>query len=151
MTKQSDYGIVLMSRMAQRLDEVVNANDLSEETVLPLPTVSKVLKLLARSGLLESHRGVHGGYMLARRPEDISIAEVISVLEGPIAITECVDDAPGECHHESVCRVRDHWQVINQAIRSALEGISLAEMNQPVNADLVTLGGGPIGQVADAP
>jgi len=146
MTKQSDYGIVLMTRMAQMRDQVVNASDLAEDTALPLPTVSKVLKLLARAGLLESQRGAHGGYILSQHPEEISVADVIAALEGPIAITECVDDAPGECSHEASCRIRENWQVINRAIREALEEISLAEMKTSMHADLVTLGGGPVGQ-----
>ena len=142
MTKQSDYGIVLMSRMALSQGEVVNATDLAKKVQLPLPTVSKVLKLLARSGLLESQRGVHGGYSLAREPERISVAEVIEALEGPIAITECIDDSPGECSQESICAVRGNWQIINRAIRQALEGITLAEMNAPLSQELITLGGG---------
>lgn len=142
MTKQSDYGIVLMTRLAQLVDEVHNAAELAAETQLPLPTVSKILKLLARADLLESHRGVKGGYSLARDPERISVAEIISALEGPIAVTECIDDTPGECSQEPFCQVRGNWQQINQAIRQALEAISLAHMSQPM-PELVTLGGRP--------
>ena len=70
------------------------------------------------------------------------MAEIISALDGPIAVTECIDDAPGECSQESICAIRDNWQRINLAIRSALEGITLAEMTHPVTRDLVTLGSG---------
>ena len=140
MTKQSDYGIVLMTHLANLVDEVHNAAELAADTQLPLPTVSKVLKLLARADLLESHRGVKGGYSLSRAPEQISVAEIIGALEGPIAVTECIDDSPGECLQEPICPVRGNWQRINQAIRQALEAISLAEMSQPMS-QLVTLGG----------
>lgn len=140
ITKQTDYGIVLLTHLAAHPERQFNAPDLSMETRLPLPMVSKILKLLAREGLLSSHRGVKGGYGLARLPEEISMAEVIRILEGPIAITECVDDGGGDCAHEAICPVRGHWQKINEVLRSALEGLSLAEMTpQP---KLVTLGRG---------
>ena len=149
ITKQSDYGIVLMTTLAAAPQELHNAAALAAETQLPAPTVSKILKLLARGGLLESHRGVKGGYSLARRPEAITVAEVISALEGPIAVTECIEDAPGECVQEPFCAVRGNWQRINLAIREALEAITLAEMTAPV-AQLVTLGGRPVEQPADS-
>ena len=142
MTKQADYGIVLMTRMARQPGRLVNASELAAEVQLPLPTVSKILKLLGRAHLLESHRGVKGGYCLALETEDISVAEVISALDGPIAITECIDDTPGECTQESFCGVRANWQRINHAIRHALENITLAEMTHPIGAELVTLGSG---------
>ncbi len=142
MTKQADYGIVLLTRMASEPDRLVNASELAGVVQLPLPTVSKILKLLGRAGLLESHRGVKGGYCLAREAERITVAEIIAALDGPIAITECIDDTPGECSQESFCGVRGNWQRINHAIRHALENITLAEMTHPIGAELVTLGGG---------
>ena len=141
MTKQTDYGIVLLSRMAGYPERQFNATELAAETRLPQPTVSKVLKILGRAGLLESQRGVKGGYTLARGPETITVSEVITALEGPIGITECIDDTPGECTHEARCPVRGNWQRINEAIRQALDGINLAEMAQPHAEPLVSLGG----------
>ncbi len=141
MTKQADYGIVMMTRMARYPERQVNASELAAEVQLPLPTVSKILKLLGRAGLLESHRGVKGGYCLALEAERITVAEIITALDGPIAITECIDDTPGECSQESFCGVRANWQRINHAIRHALENITLAEMTHPLSAELVTLGG----------
>ena len=143
MTKQADYGIVLLTRLAQEPERLFNANELATDTQLPSPTVSKILKLLARAGLLSSLRGVKGGYTLARSAEQINVAEIISTLDGPIAITECIDDTPGECTQESFCGVRGNWQRINEAIRGALEQISLAEMAHPIGGGLVTLGAGP--------
>ncbi len=139
ITKQSDYAIVLMTRLANGADALHNAASLASDSQLPAPTVSKILKILARAGLLESHRGVKGGYTLARDPESISVAEIISALEGPIAVTECIEDGPGECSQEPFCAVRGNWQRINLAIRQALEAISLAEMTEPLER-LVTLG-----------
>ena len=139
ITKQADYGIVLMSRLANQPETLHNAASLAAEEQLPGPIVSKILKILARGGLLESHRGVKGGYTLSRPPESISVAEIISALEGPIAVTECIEDGPGECSQEPFCAVRGNWQQINLAIREALEAISLAEMTEPLDR-LVTIG-----------
>ncbi len=143
MTKTADYGIVLMTRMAGEQDHFYSALDLANQTGIPHPTVSKVLKILARHGLLASHRGVKGGYALARHPEEIPVVDVITALDGPIGITECIDDTPGECGQESSCHVRGNWQRINDAIRQALGSISLAEMTQP-SSKLVRLGEGSV-------
>ncbi len=143
ITKQTDYGIVLLTHLAAHADRQYAAPELAAETRLPLPMVSKILKLLARDGLLASHRGVKGGYSLARPAEEISMAEIIAALEGPIAITECIS-VESDCSHEALCPVRSNWQRINLAVRSALEGISLAEMAQPKKQQLVTLGRGEL-------
>lgn len=143
ITKQTDYGIVLLTHLAVTPERQVNAPELAAETRLPLPMVSKILKLLVREGVLLSYRGVKGGYGLARPPEAVSMAEVISALEGPIAITECIDEHSG-CMHEPFCAVRGRWHRINAALREALAGITLAEMAlqaQPPQK-LVTLGRG---------
>ncbi len=143
ITKQTDYGIVLLTHLASQADRQLNAPELAAETQLPLPMVSKILKILVREGLLASHRGVKGGYSLGRLPEEITMAEIISALEGPIAITECIE-VSSDCSHERLCPVRSNWQRINQAVRGALEGITLAEMTSPLAPvqKLVTLGGG---------
>jgi FeS assembly SUF system regulator len=145
ITKQTDYGIVLLSRMAAEPARLFNAPELAHDAQLPLPTVSKILKLLARDGLLASHRGVKGGYSLSRPPEAISIAEVIGSLDGPIAITECVEDdhstGPGTCQQQGHCATQANWQVINRAVRLALEDITLRDMAEPLQPrSLVQIG-----------
>jgi len=142
MTKQADYGIVLMTHMAGDSARRFAASELASETHLPMPTVSKILKLLSREGLLASHRGVKGGYSLSRSPDEISVASMISALDGPIAFTECIDEFPGVCTQESTCRLRSNWQRINDAVRRALEEISLAELTEPLQSPLVQLGAG---------
>jgi FeS assembly SUF system regulator len=128
MTKQADYGFVLLSRLAAAPGRVANAPELASETRLPIPTVSKILKLLAKEGVLRSSRGVHGGYSLAKPPGAISAAELLTALEGPVALTLCIENTPGECNHETYCLVRGHWQRINQALEEALGRITLAEL-----------------------
>ena len=141
MSKLTDYGIVLLAQLAQ-LDRVGhgaapgdvrpphNARELAEVTHLPLPVVSKLLKTLAREGILASHRGAKGGYTLARRPETLTVAEVIRVLEGPIALTEC-GAHPGACVQETLCQLRAPWQRINDVIAGALQQVTLAELVPP--------------------
>jgi FeS assembly SUF system regulator len=141
ITRQTDYGIVLLTHMAAHLERRYNAPELAGEVHLPLPMVSKILKLLTREGLLASHRGTKGGYSLARVPEEISMAEIVASLEGPVAITECIDESSG-CTYQPTCRVRTNWQRINDALRNALAGISLAEMTHPSDR-LITLGNRP--------
>jgi len=129
ITKQSDYGIVLMTRFAAaEAGKVHSTRDLAKSANLPLPTASKILKALARAGLLASHRGVKGGYRLARNPAEISVEEIIRALEGPIAITECLDSAQKDCDIEGTCPVRTNWERINDAVRDALTAIPLSEM-----------------------
>ena len=129
LTRKSDYAIVLMTPFAGVRDkEVQNARDLAQCAGLPLPTVSKTLKALGRAGLLVSHRGVKGGYSLARPAENITMAEIIEATDGPIALTECLDTARDECRIEFCCPVRTNWQRINRAVRDTLRGIPLSEM-----------------------
>ncbi len=132
ISRLTDYGIVLMSHMAADPARQHNAAELAVEARLPAPTVSKLLRMLGRDGLLASHRGVKGGYSLTRAPQQITVADVIRALEGPIALTTCNSDALGECEHEQLCPVRGHWHRINRAVREALEGISMSEMASAV-------------------
>jgi FeS assembly SUF system regulator len=141
VTKLADYGIVMLTHLAGRGGASCNARDLAQDVRLPLPVVSKILKLLAKNGLLESRRGIKGGYGLARRPETITVAEIIRALEGPIAVTECTDRVHGDCGLEIGCPVRTNWHLINHAIHEALEKITLAEMTRPLGQQLVNLAG----------
>ena len=132
LTRLADYAVLLMTHMAHewRRDpaRVLNAADLARETHIPGPTVSKILGAMSRGGLLTSHRGHAGGYALSRNPEEISAADIISIIEGPIALTECLDEDTDDCVIESLCGVRASWTRINDAITTALSDISLAQM-----------------------
>jgi FeS assembly SUF system regulator len=129
LSRLTDYGIVLLSYMAAHRERAINAAELAAAAQLPLPTVGKLLRLLAREELLVSQRGVKGGYALAHAPEEISIAEIIRALEGPIALTACTTSPSGECEYEPQCPVRKPWQKINGAVRDALEQVTLADMS----------------------
>src|SRR5699024_5849548 len=108
-----------------------NASELATELHLSTPTVSKILKTLAREGLLSSSRGVNGGYILKHSPTEITMSDVIAALEGPIALIECAE-LPGQCSLEPLCSIRGNWLRINLAIRNALEEITLADMITPL-------------------
>ena len=128
ITRQTDYGIVLLSQMAAApREEVHTAKQAALQSGLPLPMASKILKALAREGLLVSHRGVRGGYQLAASASAISVGAVIRALEGPIGITECSYN-PGACEQEGCCPVKTNWQRISVAVIDALDKIPLSEM-----------------------
>ena len=130
VSKLTDYATEVMTVLAAAPARVHSAQELAERVRLDLPTVSKLLKQLASAGLIESFRGVNGGYRLAREPERISIADIVIAMEGPIGMTECSAQT-GLCDHESHCGVRVNWQRINEAIAGALAGVSLADMLKP--------------------
>ncbi len=128
ITRETDYGIVLLSRLASvPRPGVQAARELASWAGLPYPMASKILKVLARAGLLVSQRGARGGYSLARPPEQISVGDVIAALEGPIGMTECTS-APGQCEQEGHCPVRTRWQEISAAVRDFLQRIPLSEL-----------------------
>jgi FeS assembly SUF system regulator len=127
MGKLTDYGIVLMSYLAENTALHHNAHTLSEAVRVPLPTVRKVLKALSQDGLLDSERGAHGGYSLSKAAKDISIAEVITAIEGPIALTECVS-TESHCEQEVHCVVQTNWERINSAVYHALDEVKLSDM-----------------------
>jgi FeS assembly SUF system regulator len=127
MSKLTDYGTLVLSELAARGHEPSSAGVVAGKTHLALPTVSKLLKALTRSGLVVSTRGAQGGYALARAPERITAAEIIDALEGPVAITECSAQA-GSCELEAYCHVGNSWQRINLSIREALQQVTLADL-----------------------
>lgn len=129
MSRITDYGLVLLTHLAAgEPGRLHNARELAEATHLPAPVVSKILKVLARAGFLESHRGIKGGYSLVRPAGEISVVDVIDALEGPIALTEC---GIGACERESRCRVRAPWQRINQLVRRSLADVRLSDLVTP--------------------
>jgi len=130
VSKLTDYGSVVLSHMARRPDETLSAAGIAEVVSLPGATVGKLLKSFAKSGLVASSRGKQGGYRLARKPRDISLVDIISALEGPIALTECSVERD-ICQLENQCEIREHWQGINRVIYRSLEQVSLEELLLP--------------------
>ncbi len=132
LNKLTDYGIVLMAHVARSDEDTPHtARSLSKETRLPLPTVGKLLRQLSERGLLSSHRGVKGGYNMARDASEISVADIILALEGPIGFTEC-SVVKGLCNMERSCAIMGNSQIIGDALRDALEHVMLADLNYHV-------------------
>ncbi len=125
ITKITDYGFILLVHMASRdQSELHNAKDLSAAIGIPLPTVSKVLKILTQGNILQSHQGSKGGYSLARPANEIFASQIVEAVEGPVAITDC-SSADG-CTRN--CPVSTSWKKVNSKIIGALGGISLADI-----------------------
>lgn len=132
LSKMNDYAVVVMGHMANHAGERLTAPDIADATGIAPATVSQVLKKLNHGGLVVSQRGAHGGYSLRRGPLDISVAEIVEALEGPVALTACVDGAEGHCGVETLCPIRGGWDKVNSAMRQALESVKLADMLPPI-------------------
>ena len=134
ISKLTDYGTVVLAHLAREPGVVSSAAEVAAATGIAVPTVSKLLKSLGRAGLVNSVRGANGGYRLARPPHEITAANVIDALEGPVSITEC-SSSDSSCDYEAVCNVGSAWQRINVAIRRALDEVTLVDLqraNSPV-------------------
>ncbi len=136
--KLTDYAIAVMAQLARHAqtapEAALSAAALAQDTGVPEPTVAKVLKVLARGELLASVRGVSGGYRLTRAPAQIKVGEIIEAMDGPIAIVSCVEPAEAgkeACGVAHRCAVRSKWAPVNTAIRTALYGVTLADMATP--------------------
>ncbi|MBU6206481.1 MAG: SUF system Fe-S cluster assembly regulator [Alphaproteobacteria bacterium] len=131
LSSLTDYAVVLLAAAARHCGgSRVNAADLAEETGLPLPTVHKLVSKLSAAGLLRSVRGSGGGFRLARPAAAITLADIIEAIEGPIALTACIETGQHDCGHEGVCKVQPHWSAVNGAVRGALAGVSLTSLSQ---------------------
>jgi len=129
LSNLTDYAIVMLSAAARMGGASVSAALLAEETGVPLPTAQKLMGRLAIAGLLKSTRGTGGGFRLTRDPAQISIADIIEAVEGPIAMTSCVEEGRHDCGLETACKVRPHWSAVNTAVKGALGGVSLASLS----------------------
>ena len=125
LTNLADYAVVLMTCFPEDRDFRANATVLAEKTSLPVPSVAKILNSLSKAGVLESHRGLKGGFTLARSADEITVADIIEAVDGPISLTHCVEDGGTDCMVLDTCGMKSNWQLINNAVKGALEGIRL--------------------------
>ncbi|HJV84257.1 MAG TPA: SUF system Fe-S cluster assembly regulator [Noviherbaspirillum sp.] len=142
LSKMADYGTVVLTAMVNEPDRSRSSAEIAAAIHVPAPTVSKILKMLARSGLVTSLRGAKGGYLLSRPPGKISMADIIDAMDGPIGMTEC-SVTPGLCVQETACAIRVNWQRVNRAVLGVLQEMTLDQMVQPViqpvDASAITL------------
>jgi FeS assembly SUF system regulator len=153
LARLTDYAFVLLAQMARAGagPTVLAASDLADLTHLPQPTVSKVLKTLNKAGLLTAHRGARGGYTLSAPPDSILALDIIRAMEGPVAITDCLDagrDKP--CELEGNCPTSGHWTAINVAMMAALNAVTLADMALPQSEFLLSDSGTRLATLRDA-
>ena len=132
--KLTDYAMLIMSQMAKEPTSVMSATSLAESLHLTTPTVSKVLKILSEAGIVGSVRGADGGYHLARPSAAITVADVITAMEGELAMTECCERA-GLCAIDTMCTMRGNWLKINKMVESLLSRFTIADMLTPLAAD----------------
>jgi len=128
LSNLADYAVVMLAAAARKGDGRLNASLLAEETGIPLPTAQKLVGRLAAAGLIASSRGTGGGFKLARGASDISLADIVEAVEGPIAMTACVEAGRHDCGVEHSCRVKPHWNAVNSAMRGALAGVTLESL-----------------------
>ena len=131
LTKRTEYGLIALTHLAQREGEVTSVRALCEQYPLPKRLVAEVLKDLSRADLVESHRGASGGYTLARPAAEVSVADVVRVLEGGPALAACSSPESaglGHCDMEPVCPIRSPIQTLRQGIWSLLAKTSLADL-----------------------
>jgi FeS assembly SUF system regulator len=127
LTNLADYAVVVLVQTAQTTDRRASATSVAAATGLPVPTVAKVAGLLARAGLVTAQRGGGGGFQLARETDAISVAQIIEAVDGPIALTHCVEGVV-DCAIEGSCQMKAPWQVINRVLKDSLGSISLADL-----------------------
>lgn len=134
LTNFADYAVVLMRHVAMDETARLSAQELSIRSNIPLPTVSKILNAMGQNNLLVSHRGLKGGFTLARSAHDISVVDIIEAVDGPIELTHCVDEScEPDCTISEMCGMRSHWGRINTAVRDGLASVTLESLvQQPV-------------------
>lgn len=134
LTHLADYAVVILTAAAASAgDERLSASALAEQTGLPLPTAQKVLGKLTAAGLLTATRGIGGGVAFARPPRDISLADIIEAVEGPIAMTQCSgSEEASDCALDSHCRLKPHMHVVSRTVRDALAAVSLTDLTSHV-------------------
>lgn len=134
LNKLTDYAVVMLCHMGMDNGYVYTVAKLAQGSGVPQPTAAKLMKQLLHSGLVSSQRGAAGGYVLMRPLTQIAISEVITAMEGPIALTACVDGAEDICTSMALCPIKGNWNKVNQAIKSALDSVSLADVTpSPIN------------------
>ncbi len=128
LSNLADYAVELMCCIALKPDDIHSSAGLAKSTQIPLPTASKILGMMVRAGLLVSHRGLNGGFSLVIPATEISIADIIEAMDGPVQLTSCLDEDSTDCERMSSCGTRSQWYRINEAVKDALSSVLLSQM-----------------------
>ncbi|MEZ5547758.1 MAG: SUF system Fe-S cluster assembly regulator [Pseudomonadales bacterium] len=135
ISRFADYGLLVINALCQ-VNQLTTLEQLSEKTKLTMPTIYKIMRSLVKSGLVISLRGVNGGYKITKSADQISIAEIIEAVDGPIALTDCTKGLGCQCVLEGDCQLKGNWQLVNQQVIKTLGSITLDMMNQPVSQNM---------------
>ncbi len=128
LSRMSDYAVVVLETLCRSTGASLSAAQIASESGVPEPTVSNVLKLMAAGGVVTSQRGATGGYALARTPQEISVFDIVTSIEGRLGLTACVDGGDEPCALEGRCAMSGRWDLVNRAVRAAFEGVALSDM-----------------------
>ena len=132
VSRMADYAILLVCKMSNDENKVYSSQELSIITSLKITTISKILTKLTKANVTHSIRGVSGGYKLTMQAEDISVGNIIDIIDGKVALTICVEEGENHnCNLVSLCPSQSNWQIINNTVREALNSVSIAEMANP--------------------
>ena len=137
VSRMADYAILLVCKMSNDENKVYSSQELSIITSLKITTISKILTKLTKANVTDSIRGVSGGYKLTMQAEDISVGNIIDIIDGKVALTVCVEEGENHnCDLVSLCPSQSNWQIINNTVREALNSVSIAEMANPFVSNL---------------
>jgi FeS assembly SUF system regulator len=142
INKLTDYATIILGVLALAPEKLASASHIAQQTHLALPTVSKLLKILTENGLVQSVRGTGGGYQLARSAKEMTLADVLSAIEGRLAITQCCTTS--SCALDSMCAVKENWRLIHKKIVAALDSVTIHDMIRPLAGHSIALRGIPI-------
>lgn len=131
LSRMADYGIVILGALADKCPNTpCSATTLAEDTTLPQPTVSQILKSLNKANLITAQRGAHGGYVLSNEPQSITLCNIVEAIDGPIALTHCAKQEDECCSIAQICGLQPEMIQVNQDIRQALSKVSLAQLKK---------------------
>ncbi len=131
LNKITDYAVVILGLLSSRSPTKFPTSKISSDTGLKIPTVAKVCKLLNNANLIKAGRGASGGYFCETHPSEISVAVIVEAIDGPIAITACLEESDELCDTQSVCLLSGNWNKANTAILDALESVTLSDLLNP--------------------
>ncbi|MBU6236092.1 MAG: SUF system Fe-S cluster assembly regulator [Alphaproteobacteria bacterium] len=131
LSRMSDYAVVVLETLGRDSAASLSASQIAQGSGLPEPTVAKVLKLMAAGGIVTSQRGANGGYTLSRTPREITVYDIVTSIEGRLGLTACVDGGDEPCALEAHCAMSGRWDIVNAAVRTTFQGITLEDMMKP--------------------
>ncbi|GIV54375.1 MAG: hypothetical protein KatS3mg039_0893 [Candidatus Kapaibacterium sp.] len=139
LTKRVEYALFALQYMAGRQDEVVSSKEIAECCGLSPELVAKVLSSLARGGILQAIHGVHGGFRLERSPEQVTLADVLRIVEGQhVHILQCEEQESQPCYAEPHCTIRSPLVTLQSQIERIFESTTIANLLEqpPVQLEL---------------